>query len=153
MFKIYNSTSILPRIFVVLNLIHNKMKLEHIAIWVKDLEAARAFYTKYFNMKSNEKYVNEKKEFSSYFLSFARGEARIEIMHNPKVFDCLVERGFEAGFTHLAFSVGGKKKVDELTDQLRTGGYKVVGEPRTTGDGYYESIVLDLEGNAIEITE
>lgn len=129
------------------------MKIEHIAIWVKDLERCRAFYQKYFNMQSNEKYVNPAKRFSSYFLSFDGGGTRIEIMHNPEVLETLNKEELRLGFTHLALSVGGKDKVDELTELLRKDGYTVKGEPRITGDGYYESVVLDPEGNAIELSE
>lgn len=129
------------------------MKIDHIAIWVKDLEVCREFYQKYFKMQSNEKYVNPKKKFSSYFLSFEEGDTRIEIMHNPKVTKALNTNEFQMGLTHFAFSAGGREKVDLLTEYLREDGYIVKGEPRVTGDGYYESVVLDPEGNAIEITE
>lgn len=129
-----------------------EMKIEHIAIWVKDLESTKAFYEKYFDAESNEKYHNQAKQFQSYFLSFEDG-CRIEIMHKPTIIE--VEKSFEnqfLGITHLAFSVGTKEKVDGLTERLRNDGFKVVGEPRTTGDGYYESVVLDPENNIIEIT-
>ncbi|MFY0686671.1 MAG: VOC family protein [Cyclobacteriaceae bacterium] len=128
------------------------MKLEHIAIWTHDLEKMRAFYMKYFQMQSNEKYVNASKGFSSYFLKFDGGPTRIELMHRPDIADLMGDRGASFGITHLAISVGSKKAVDQLTEFLRADAYEVIGEPRTTGDGYYESVVLDCEGNQIEIT-
>lgn len=128
------------------------MKIDHIAIWVRDLEKSKGFYTQYFHMKCSEKYLNAKKGFSSYFLSFEEG-ARIEIMHRDDIQKSHKNAALIFGFTHLAISVGSKEKVDELTEQLRGNGYQISGEPRTTGDGYYESVVLDPEGNAVEITE
>ncbi|WP_394750974.1 VOC family protein [Spongiimicrobium salis] len=127
------------------------MKIEHIAIWVKDLEQMKAFYLKFFDLHSNTKYYNPKKEFSSYFLSFKSG-ARIELMHQPEIARVLQQKKMQLGITHFAISVGSKEKVDALTDHIRENGYYVVGEPRTTGDGYYESVISDLEGNLIEIT-
>ena len=128
------------------------MKIEHIALWVQDLEKMRAFYEQYFDAISNEKYVNPAKEFSSYFLSFASG-ARLEIMHMTSVVANKNSIEPQAmGLIHFAMSTGSKEKVDQLTEKLRVDGYKVIGEPRTTGDGYYESVVLDPENNRIEIT-
>ena len=127
------------------------MKIEHIAIWVKDLENMRNFYMKYFNMGCNKKYINSKKKFSSYFLSF-EGGARIELMHRPDVFENVNEKSTSLGLTHLAISIGSKNKVDEFTEKIRSDGYQVVQEARTTGDGYYESVISDPEGNHIEIT-
>lgn len=129
------------------------MKIEHLAIWVKDLEVMRIFYEKYFEAISNEKYTNRKKGFESYFLTFEEG-ARLELMKMPSIPDNEndVYRQF-MGLTHFAMSVGSASKVDELTEQLRADGYEIIGEPRTTGDGYYESVVLDPEQNRIEITE
>ncbi len=128
------------------------MRIEHIAIWVNDLEVMKDFYTKYFNMKCSDKYENPKKRFASYFLSFDDG-TRIEIMNRKDISEKISGKGISNGFTHLAFSVGSIEKVDELTELIRNNGFKIIGGPRTTGDGYYESIVLDPEGNHIEITE
>ena len=128
------------------------MKIEHIAIWTSDLEKMRDFYLRFFELESNEKYYNPKKEFSSYFLSFEKG-ARIELMHRPDISEFMDNRGTKLGLTHFAISVGSKKKVDTLTETIRKNGFKVIGEPRTTGDGYYESVIADPEGNWIEITE
>lgn len=127
------------------------MKIEHVAMYVNDLERSRDFFVKYFGAKSNDGYHNPKKQFRSYFLSFD-GEARLEIMNKADQVDS--EKNLAAtGFIHLAFSVGSKEKVDELTARLKADGYEVISEPRMTGDGYYESCILDFEGNQIEITE
>lgn len=127
------------------------MRIEHLAIWVKDLEKTRHFYEYYFNAVSGEKYHNPKKNFTSYFLSFTDG-ARLELMYKPaiKALPNTIEEWL--GISHFALSVGSKEKVDQLTGALRNDGYQVLGEPRTTGDGYYESVVLDPENNHIEIT-
>ncbi len=127
------------------------MKIEHVAMYVNDLERAREFFVKYFGAKSNDGYHNPAKKFRSYFLSFD-GEARLEIMNKAEQVDS--DKNLAAtGFIHVAFSVGSKDKVDELTARLKADGYEVISGPRTTGDGYYESCILDLEGNQIEITE
>lgn len=127
------------------------MRIEHLAIWVSDLEPMKAFYQKYFDLQANEKYFNPKKEFSSYFLSFAHG-ARIELMHRPDIAGILTKAHPKLGLAHFAISVGSKQNVDSLTERIRKDGYTLVGAPRTTGDGYYESIISDPEGNLIEIT-
>jgi lactoylglutathione lyase len=127
------------------------MKIEHLAIWARDLEKLRAFYLEYFDLESNEKYHNPKKKFSSYFLSFEHG-ARIELMHRPDMVELFESVDEKLGLTHFAVSVGSIEKVDALTESIREGGHRVIGEPRTTGDGYYESVVADPEGNWIEIT-
>jgi len=128
------------------------MKINHIAIWVKDLESMKSFYQKYFNVKSNEIYFNPNKNFRSYFLSFDSG-CRLELMHKPEIPENLNDpQKQNIGFIHFAISVGSKAKVDQLTEDLRSANFQIVGEPRTTGDGYYESVVLDPEGNRIEIT-
>ena len=128
------------------------MKIEHIAIWTSDLEKMKDFYLHFFELESNEKYYNPKKEFSSYFLSFEEG-ARIELMHRPDISEFMDNMDAQLGLTHFAISVGSKEKVDAFTETIRKNGFKVIGEPRTTGDGYYESVIADPEGNLIEITE
>jgi lactoylglutathione lyase len=128
------------------------MKIEHLAIWVKDLEKMKDFYTRFFNMNCNDKYVNETKGFSSYFLSF-EGGARIEIMHRSDISKQAAKAGTFFGLTHFAISVGSRERVTELTEAIRIAGYEITGEPRTTGDGYYESVIADPEGNLVEITD
>lgn len=129
------------------------MKIEHVAFWVEDLEKAKNFYQTYFDMIASDLYHNPAKHFTSYFLSFKDGGSRIEIMHRPDIVSQTGQRGVITGITHLAISVGSKEQVDQLTETLRGDGYTIAGEPRTTGDGYYESVVLDNEGNLVEITE
>ncbi len=126
------------------------MKIEHIALYVADLEKMKNFYETYFDAKSNALYHNEKTQFKSYFLSFNSG-ARIEIMNFPALADKNPEDK-RKGYIHLALSVGSKEKVLALTEQLRTDGYTITSEPRQTGDGYFESAVYDPEENIIEIT-
>jgi lactoylglutathione lyase len=126
------------------------MKIEHIAIWVNNLELMKDFYIRYFQVKAGEKYVNTKKNFESYFLAFDSGP-RLEIMKMPGIAEFLKEQEV-MGYTHIAISVGSKTKVDTLTETLRADGFLIAGEPRTTGDGYYESVILDPENNRIELT-
>ena len=125
------------------------MKIEHIALYVNDLEGAKEFFTTYFGASANAGYHNVGTDFRSYFLSFESG-ARLEIMTKPELRDSgdLLNR---FGYAHLAFSCGSKEKVDELTGILQKDGYPVISGPRTTGDGYYEGCILGFEGNIIEI--
>ena len=150
------------------------MKIEHVAIWVKDIDNVCEFYRKYFGGVVQPLYHNPAKQFTSRFITFDDG-ARLEIMHRPdinvgtltesksnilgfgnihtSVAAALTLRMFHVEQFHLAFSVGSKEEVDRLTQQMSDDGITIVGQPRTTGDGYYESVVLDPEGNRIEITE
>lgn len=125
------------------------MRIEHIALWVNDIEKMREFYCSFFQAHSSEKYLNPVKQFSSYFLYFKEG-SRLEIMNQPGLKNS--PDTVTSGWAHLAFSAGSKEAVDNLTESLRSEGYIITGEPRTTGDGYYESVILDPEGNQIEIT-
>jgi lactoylglutathione lyase len=128
------------------------MKIEHVAYWVKDLEKMKRFYQDYFGGRTSELYHNPQKEFRSYFISFSSG-ARLELMHSNHFEGQQPENiGKQLGITHLAFSAGSKDHVNALTERLNQDGYQVLGKPRTTGDGYYESVVLDPELNKIEIT-
>ena len=126
------------------------MRIEHAAMYVKDLEKAKDFFIKYFGAVPNEGYHNKNTDFRSYFLSFDEG-ARLEIMTRPSMDDA-EKTPDRTGLIHLAFSVGSEEKVDELTARLKADGYEVLSGPRTTGDGYYESCVVGIEGNLIEIT-
>ena len=123
------------------------MKIEHIAMYVQDLEKTRDFFVKYFAAKSNAMYHNPNTDFKSYFLSFDDG-ARLEIMQKPGV-EAQTENQMRTGFIHVAISVGSKEQVDKLTETLKQDGYTVTSGPRTTGDGYYESCVVAVEGNLI----
>ena len=128
------------------------MKIEHLAIWVNDLEGMKKFYETYFYGQANNKYRNDKKQFESYFLTFEEG-CRLELMNRPDIPQNLNDLVKEyIGIIHFAIAVGSKETVDTLTETLRKAGYSVVGEPRWTGDGYYESVILDPEKNRIEIT-
>lgn len=126
------------------------MHIEHIAMYVNDLEKTTDFFVKYFNAKSNEGYHNKKTDFRSYFLSFDDG-ARLEIMNKPNMDDS-PKALTRTGYVHIAFSLGSKAAVDDLTAKMKTDGYEVISGPRTTGDGYYESCIVGIEGNQIEIT-
>lgn len=128
------------------------MNIEHLAIWVSDLEKTKTFYEKYFNASSGALYRNHDKKFSSYFLNFENG-CRLELMHRPDINE--QHKSYQnqnLGLVHFAISVGSKEKVDSLTSRLRNDGFEIAGEPRTTGDGYYESVILDPENNIVEIT-
>ena len=126
------------------------MKIEHVAMYVNDLEAAKDFFVTYLRGSANELYHNKNTNFRSYFISFEDG-ARLGIMNKHQMEDA--GKGISrTGYIHLAFSVGSKEKVDELTEILKNDGYEVLSGPRTTGDGYYGSCILGIEGNQIEIT-
>ncbi|MDE7239735.1 MAG: VOC family protein [Lachnospiraceae bacterium] len=126
------------------------MKIEHIAMYVNDLEAAKQFFETYFEASANDGYHNKKTDFKSYFLTFDDG-ARLEIMKKPDMEDA--EKSIQrTGYIHIAFSLGSKERVDSLTARLKDDGYEVVSGPRTTGDGCYESCVVAVEGNQVEIT-
>lgn len=126
------------------------MKINHIAMYVCDLEKIKSFYEKYFSAKSNNGYHNPKTGLKTYFLTFGNGECRLEIMTKENLTDVPKELN-NTGYIHFAFSAGSKEKVDMLTQQLEKDGYQVISGPRTTGDGYYESCILDPENNQIEI--
>lgn len=126
------------------------MRIEHIALYVNDLESARRFFVKHFGATSNDGYHNPQTDFRSYFLSFDKG-ARLEIMNKPKMSDLPKEIN-RTRYAHIAFSVGSKETVDTLTAELKADGYEVISGPRTTGDGYYESCIIALEDNQFEIT-
>ena len=129
------------------------MKIEHVAIYTRDLEALRAFYVNYFGATSNDLYVNPKKGFRSYFLSFSDG-ARLELMQMESIPDSLNDPIAQStGIVHIAFSLGSRDAVDRMTQRLRENGVRILDGPRQTGDGYYECAFLDPHGNRIEITE
>ncbi|MDF2544818.1 MAG: glyoxalase [Herbinix sp.] len=127
------------------------MKINHIALYTNDLENSRNFYESYFQATSNQGYHNQKTGLQTYFLSFS-DDTRLEIMKRPTM-DPQSASIAHLGFIHLAFSVGSKEEVDNLTKRLELDGYTILSQPRTTGDGYYESCILDPDGNQIEIVE
>lgn len=129
------------------------MTLEHVAIWTDKLEELKDYYVKYFDGKANAKYVNEKKQFSSYFLTFKTG-ARLEIMKMKNIPDNLNDtiKTQHKGIIHLAFGVDTKQEVEEKARQLQTDGFIILSGPRKTGDGYYEFETLDPDNNRLEVT-
>ncbi len=127
-----------------------EVTIDHIAIWTDKLEEMREFYCRCFKGRSNEKYINPLKGFESYFITFDGG-ARLELMRRSDIPKGQKEVEEIIGITHFAFKLNSKEEVDTLTETLRRAGYFVAGEPRTTGDGYYESVVLDPEGNRVEL--
>ena len=126
------------------------MRIEHVAMYVNDIEKARDFFVKYLEGKSNDSYHNTNTDFRSYFISFDDG-ARLEIMNKPQLDDAEKSTN-RTGYAHLAFSAGSKDAVDKLTERLKKDGFEVLSGPRTTGDGYYESCIIGIENNLIEIT-
>ena len=128
------------------------MQIDHVAIWTRNIERLRAFFVSYFRATAGPRYVNPAKQFVSYSLAFESG-ARLELMSAPSIHACLQRvHANEAGYAHLAISVGSRERVDELTASLRAAGVPIVDGPRQTGDGHYESAIFDPDGNRIEIT-
>ena len=126
------------------------MFIEHVAIWTDRLEALTGFYVRFFGARAGAPYRSARHPFESRFLTFASG-ARMELMRVPEL-----EPGQgpepRVGLAHLAISVGSAVEVDRLTADIAAAGHPVQSPPRTTGDGYYESVVLDPDGNVVEIT-
>jgi len=128
------------------------MHIDHVALWTVDLERCKQFYVSYFGAVAGGEYVNPATGFESCFLSFADG-ARIEAMKTTTLSPVVIEPGAQRmGLTHIAISLGSEQLVDELTQRLKNDGFPILDGPRRTGDGYYESVTLDPDGNRIEIT-
>lgn len=126
------------------------MTIDHVAMYVKDLEKARDFFVNYLDGKSNDGYHNKTTDFRSYFITFDGG-ARLELMTRPELAESSKEL-LQTGYIHIAFRVGSRERVDMLTERFWKDGFEVISGPRTTGDGYYESCIVGIEGNQIEIT-
>ncbi len=128
------------------------MTIDHVAIWTYNLEGMKNFYIHYFDASSGPAYYNHSKEFRSFFLTF-NGNCKLELMEMPNVPKNKNNplKQF-TGIVHFALNAGSREKVDQTVRQLREDGFKVIGEPRITGNNNYESIVLDPDGNRIEIT-
>lgn len=126
-------------------------RIDHIGIWTYNLEDQAAFYQKYFNAMVGPKYTNTAKGFSSIFLQFETG-CRLELMTIVGLEGARTSLNPSLGFAHIAIGVGSIDTVNILTETLRNDGFRILNEPRTTGDGYYESVVLDPDWNRIEIT-
>jgi lactoylglutathione lyase len=127
-------------------------RIAHVALWTRDVERIRDFYVRHFGARAGEPYRNPARGFDSCFLEF-EGGARLEIMRTTQLELAEARPGAQRhGLTHIAVSVGSEARVDTLTGELRAAGFPVVDGPRRTGDGYYESVVLDPDGNRIEIT-
>ena len=125
--------------------------IEHVAIWTGDLERLRAFYERYFGGVAGERYENPSTGFRSYFLDLDGATARADADAEPSP---SAREGDQQrlGWAHIAFALGSEQAVDELTDLLRSDGYAILDGPRRTGDGYYESVVRDPDGNRVELT-
>ena len=128
------------------------MRIDHAALFCRDLEQMRQFFIEYFDARSNEQYHNPRTGLRTYILSFTEGSTRLELMQRPDVQDADPSQS-AIGYVHLSFAVGSRKGVDLLTRRLAADGYTVTSGPRTTGDGYYESSILGPEGIQIEVTE
>ena len=128
------------------------MRIDHAALFCRDLEQMRQFFIDYFDARSNEQYHNPRTGLRTNILSFTEGSTRLELMQRPDVQDADPSQP-AIGYVHLSFAVGSKKDVDQLTRRLAADGYSVTSGPRTTGDGYYESCILGPEGIQIEVTE
>ena len=132
----------------------HSLRIDHVAIWAVDIEVMRAFYEKYFDARSSLKYENDRKQFTSYFLTFPGG-GRLELMHRPDI--QAIPNSHRSpeffGYAHLGVELGSRVTVDALTRRLQDDGFPLLDGPRVTGDGYYESMVADPEGNRIVIAE
>ena len=127
------------------------MKIDHIAIWTNNLEQLKNYYIQFFDGTSNQKYFNPKTQFESYFISFETG-CRLELMTNPDIETRDNHKSDYGGITHLAFEVDTKAGVDLKFKEIEAAGFSILKQPRTTGDGYYEFVTADIDGNIIEIT-
>jgi lactoylglutathione lyase len=128
------------------------IRIEHVAIWTRDLERMREFYIDLIGGQSGPLYENARTGFRSYFISFAEG-ARLELMSRPATQIGVASVDYSPGYSHVAFRVGSRKAVDELVVRLELQGVAILSRPRVTGDGYYEAVIADPEGNRVELAE
>jgi lactoylglutathione lyase len=126
------------------------MIVSHIAIWTLDTEKSKSFYCTWFEARAGSLYVNEETGFTSYFLEFGDNPCRLELMSTPELINMDPKRIF--GLAHFAISTGSKQNVNAITKKLKDFNIEIISEPRTTGDGYYESVIADPDGNFVEIT-
>lgn len=127
------------------------MRLEHVAVWTNDLERLRAFYERYFGARAGAQYRSATRAgFASYFLTFPDGGGRLELMTAPGL--AATAGAAAVGYAHIALILGARADVEALTERLRGDGVRILSAPRLTGDGYFESVVEDPDGNLVEIT-
>ncbi len=127
------------------------MKIEHVALWTHDIDQSRAFYQAYFEAEASERYESARvRGFASYFLTFPGGETRLELMQLPQLSPMALPPAL--GYAHLASSVGSREQVDALVARARAAGVTIRSEARMTGDGYYEAVIEDPDGNPVEVT-
>lgn len=126
--------------------------IEHVALWVRDLERMREFYVASLEGESGALYENPRTGFRSYFISFGGG-ARLELMRRPAAADGVPPASRDVGYAHVAFRLGSREAVDAAVARLESRGVAIVGRPRVTGDGYYEAVIADPEGNRVELME
>lgn len=128
-----------------------RLRIDHVAVWTGDLERMREFYERYFDARAGALYESRNHPgFRSYFLELAGGGPRLELMTFPAL--AAPSPHPSLGYPHVAISVGSRPAVDALTNRMRADGVAVVTDPHETGDGYYESVVCDPDGNRIELS-
>ena len=127
-----------------------RVRIDHVALWTRDLEGLRDFYMRHFGAESGPRYASRRQAgFTSYFLTLPGGGARLELMALPALGEAVLGRA--VGWAHLALAVGDSDAVDTLVARLVAAGVRLVSAARTTGDGYYEAVIADPDGNLVEI--
>lgn len=127
------------------------MQIEHVALWTPDIERLRAFYERWFGAVANARYESARvRGFASFFLTFPVGGTRLEVMQLPELSPAAPVPAL--GYAHIAISVGSREGVDALVAAVRAAGGVIRSEARMTGDGYYEAVIDDPDGNQVEVT-
>lgn len=127
------------------------MKIEHVALWTRDIEPLREFYVRWFGARANARYESASTPgFASYFLTFPEGGARLELMELPELHPLAPVHAL--GYAHLAISLGSRDAVDALVARMHEAGVRIRSDARLTGDGYYEAVIDDPDGNPVEVT-